>query len=257
MHEPEEKAGLQDSDLAGTSVRKGWKAKTFHSIIFSLGFHSNSSLSRSKLSQWKQTLSCLWAVCAYVYFLPPPAQKPPRWSHGLGLVTSSRQMGLRHVFNNRLVGPSQEAENCQLKTQQQRAGPNIPHAMHPFCARCSLHALSTSCDKSDFLVKGTLRASSYKITMLEIFFQLLKGTLVSLLTCPGRRLAGLSLPLCGLLWEFPALLLLRRLFKGSMNNLALTKSGLKQVKTGPFTFTNSFQFLQAQGIKKIILNVDI
>ena len=117
-----------------------------------------------------------------------------------------------------------------------------------FCVHCSLRALSTSCDKSDLLVKGALHASSYKITRLEIFFQLLKGALVSLLTCPRRRLAGLSLPLCGLLWEFPALLLLRRLFKGSMNNLALTKSGLKQGKTGPYTFTDSFQFLQAHGI---------
>lgn len=61
LREPEEKAGLQGSDLAGTSVRKGHKAKSFHSIIFSLGFHSNGSSSRSKLTQWKQTLNCLWA----------------------------------------------------------------------------------------------------------------------------------------------------------------------------------------------------
>lgn len=85
----------------------------------------------------------------------------------------------------------------------------------------------------------------------------LRGALVPLLTCPRRCLAGLSLPLWGLLWEFPALLLSRRLFKGSMNNLALTKSGLKQVTTGPYTFTASFWFLQAQAIKKRILNEDI
>lgn len=61
----------------------------------------------------------------------------------------------------------------------------------------------------------------------------LRGTLVLLFTCLRQCLAGLWLPLWGLLWEFPALLLQRRLFKGVMNNLALTKSGLKQVKTGP------------------------
>lgn len=132
------------------------------------------------------------------------------------------------------------------KSRAQRTARKAPL----LCVHCSLRAVSTSCNKLDFLVKGALHDSSYKITRLGIFFQLLKGALVSLLTCPRRRLAVLSLPLCGLLWEFPALLLLRRLFKGSMNNLALTKSGLKQVKTGPYTFTDSFRFLQAQGKKK-------
>lgn len=76
---------------------------------------------------------------AYVYFLPLPAWKPPRLSHGLGLVTGSRHMGLHHIFNNWLVGPSQEADNCQLKTlQQQRAGHNVLHARHP-CSVCIAH----------------------------------------------------------------------------------------------------------------------
>lgn len=216
-------------------MRKGWKAKRFHSIIFSLGFHSNGSLSRSKLSQWKQTLSCLWAVHVYVYSVASPAWKPPHGSRGLGLWTGSRLTGVHHVFNNRILAPSHGADNCQLKTLRAKSRAQRCRQCFPSYP-CIAHSVSSqlAVTSQDFLVKYALHTSLYKITRLEIFFQLLKGTLVCLLTCPRQRLAGLSLPLCGLLWEFPALLLLRRLFKGSMNNLPLTKSGLKQVKTGPY-----------------------
>lgn len=191
----------------------------------------------------------------YVYSVASPAWKPPHWSHGLSPQTGSRQMGVPHVFNNRMLGPSQGADNCQLKThREQRAGPNTAGNASLLSVYCSLRAISTRCDKSDFLVKCALHTSLCKITRLEIFFQLLKGALVSLLTCPRQHLAGLTLPLCGLLWEFPALLLLRRLFKGSMNNLPLTKSGLKQVKTGPYTFSFFFNPCKDKVLKKCILS---
>lgn len=112
-----------------------------------------------------------------------------------------------------------------MKEQVQGCECNAPPQPAP---HCFLLALLAGCDRVDFLMTGL--APNYWAWNPPLW---LRGTLVLLFTCLRQCLAGLWLPLWGLLWEFPALLLQRRLFKGVMNNLALTKSGLKQVKTGP------------------------
>lgn len=140
-------------------------------------------------------------------------------SHHTGPVgsvrTGSRQTRVHHVFTDRILAPSQGADNCQLKTLwEQRAQccrqcfPSYPGIAHSVPSQLAGTSQTFSWNVP-FILPCT------KITRLEIFFQLLKGTLVSLLTCPRQRLAGLSFPLCGLLWEFPALLLLRSCLKAA------------------------------------------
>lgn len=131
------------------------------------------------------------AVCA----CPPPR---PRWSHraARGHPTWKPVAGLRRTSPRRPTG---------LRQGQIAVSPKLVHGQAWGSRGDALRALlavwlprerrPSRCPAPNCQDRKLLPAAR------------LRGALVPLLTCPRRCLAGLSLPLWGLLWEFPALLL--------------------------------------------------
>lgn len=100
-----------------------------------------------------------------------------------------------------------------------------------FTAHRHAQQTASSCyDKLHILLKRGLHFSENNCQE-EIFLQLLRGTLVWLVTCHKHFLASFSLPLWMLLWEFPDPLLSRKLSAHNTNNLARKKILASTIRT--------------------------